>query len=450
MISNHRRISTSSQISDASMHLADVEAKAQESEDPDMLAWHAFYNAIVNSKSTPSSVCPSLAQAVCSKRVSEEDDAKLLFHSFVFMADHFARFHADPRICSIAPTLERPRVIAAGHAASANPNLQTVDRLWNLLRTPQLSNPFALNSAARRMLAGYSGEVDASSNQVIDSNIAFESDMGLKFVSSHLVGVNSGSIPDPFVNYLNREKLDVRPDDGSVHGELETCLTTLDQLLDCPSLPVAAILSTVAHALAISVPLQLSIFTVRILLRLAQLRIRTHSLVEATLILDDIEGPVFSNCTHFDAGRFFEIKADCLIAISEKVHLYSVEGQIDLLCDALKAIQTAIVAYDRSHAIDGLLNCTLTAAVVSQKLKVESLCTFYAVKYQQITAADSDTGRFFPTDTDSVLETGQPKLPSELTHSPKAVKKDMMSPLSPAGRGRGLQTLITWRSNSSN
>jgi hypothetical protein len=130
----------------------------------------------------------------------------------------------------------------------------------------------------------------------------------------------------------------------------------------------------------------------------------------------------------------------------------SPDDQIDLVVDAMKCIQFAVSAYDKGGYVAHLSRAVALAAALANKLKVPGLCNFYSVKYSQIAVSNEGYTRFFPAEEGSmvVTATGQPKLPSDLTNSPKpARRKDrLVSPMSPVGRGRGLQTLISWNSGN--
>lgn len=438
------------QIDQARMHLVDVSAKAQESEDTDSLGWHAYYQALTQLETCPEMVRDSIASAVGTKKASEEEDAKLIFHSFSILSDHFARNHGDPRICGDTGWLLNTRTVTGPTSATVHPHHQTSDRVGSLARSGSVNNPLVLNSIAARMTALHPRSDAKSYHSLLDASCAYHAELGRKFIESKTAELPETMLPVNFTRYLKR--LEVEPGTlPSIGREIDALVSAADEYLECTPVAVAATLSVITKGLAMSVPLNLRVSTSRLLIRLANLKFKTGSATECLLILDDIEGPIMSNSGFKDIGIFCSVKAECLLYMASSP-VASLDDQIDLMVDAMKCLQLAISAYDKGSFVAYLPRALAMAAAVANKLKVPGICNFYSVKYSQIAVANEGYMSFFPSEDGSmaITATGQPKLPSELTNSPKpARRKDrMVSPMSPVGRGRGLQTLISWNSGN--
>ena len=443
-------LSFNSQIDEARMHLVDVSAKAQESEDTDSLGWHAYYQALTQLETCPEKVKDSIASAVGTKKASEEEDAKLIFHSFSILSDHFARNHGDSRICGDPGWLLSTRTVAGPTQAAVHAHHQASDRVWSLARSGSVNNPLVLNSIAARMTALHPRSDAESFHSLLDASFAYHAELGRKFIESKTADLPEASLPVNFSRYLTR--IEVEPGAlPSIGREIDTLVSAADEYLACTPVAVAATLSVITKGLAMSVPLNLRVSTSRLLIRLAKLKLTTGSATECLLILDDIEGPILSNSGYLDIGIFSSVKAECLLSMASSP-VTSPDDQIDLVVDAMKCIQLAVSAYDKGGFVAHLSRAVALAAALANKLKVPGLCNFYSVKYSQIAVSNEGYTRFFPVEEGSmvVTATGQPKLPSDLTNSPKpARRKDrLVSPMSPVGRGRGLQTLISWNSGN--
>ena len=309
------------------------------------------------------------------------------------------------------------------------------DRLWNLVRTNQLANPFVLSQVARRQLGVYvlPNRRDSVS-LIVDANTAIAHDLGLQFTQSLLSAVSEkAAIPDRICKYLERTDSRETKLDASLPCAQSKCsayIGKLDSLLKQPKLATAGILETVIRGLSLAVELGLRIQVVRILIRLAQVHVRRGNVVDAILILDDIEGIVLSNCQHFDLGLFHQCKAECLLTAAE-----GAPDPTDLFHDSLRSLQLAITSFDICQSLEQLMSCVVLAAILADQIGLTGLASFYAVKRLQMLARP--TGSFF-----SEVESSQPKLPG----SPARTRQQ--NPLSPLGQGRGIQTLISWSNDN--
>ena len=431
------------------MHLLDAAAKLQENEAQDYSAWHFFYSAILKScTSVPSSI-RLLFDAVSTRRIHEEDDAKVIYHSFMFLSDIFSRHHSDPRFCQVAASFSKARQCTLSHLGSVAGPHQVFDRLWSLGKSPQIDNPFCLNNVAKRVLSVYPHGEGDTQIEINRASASIQSELGLKFCDSIVSCMDSSHIPETIQSFVSR--VQQRFSTSCVKQDLEDLIMKLDEILDkTDSGAQSAFLEIAAKALAISVPLKLSISTDRLLIRLAKFKQRQSNIAEALILLDEIEGVVCSNCSYSDVGRFHSTRAECLLSLHSRIPEYS-DDSITVLCDALKCLQHAIAAFDRAFSTEKLLQSVLTAAVISNQLEQNGMCNFYSVKYYQISAGTTSSSfktRFFPAEG---KELGQPQIPLELAQSPRQGKNERpASPLSPFGKGRGLQTLISWKISSGN
>lgn len=408
-----------------------------------MTAWQSYYNAVIESYTSPERVPHEVAASVSTKRLDEEDDAKLLFHSFSFMSDHFSKHHADERKCALPAAIQRPRQIPSG--TSGPGHLNPCDRLWAQTRYSDLNNAFGLNNSAKLMEASYHS-APSSLITSLDANSAICQELGLQYLK--VVCDLDSEVPSSLSQVLNRHgsKFPEHSNAKTANECINDLLERVDGLLDCPTIPIAAIMESIARGLAISLPLTLKVSTARLLVRLSRLRVHQGALADAVLLLDDIEGVVIANCAFYDIGVFFAVRAEALVSLAASAG----DDEAAVLCDALKAVQLSVSAFDKGFATKQLKEAVTLAACICSKLELTGMCNFYSVKFQQINADSGMQERFFPLETgdlESVFNLGQPKIPSEVTNSPKA-KDASVAPMSPAGRGRGLQTLIRWTANN--
>ena len=383
--------------------------------------------------------------AVVRRRSTEELDSTLISHALLFLSDHAGRYHSDERFLGSLDLLTKQRSCPQSASHSNSSHHQPSDRVWSLCRSSDITNPLVLCGVAERQ---NSIQVSCGNkSRVVRSNVAYEMELGFDFFNHCVKVIDENDYPETFRIYQQRKTLETVGLQPSAMKQLEIIMTDIDSLIRLHELPFSACMSKITRGLSIAVPLHLRISTSRLLIRLAKVKQLTHSLAEAILILDDIESTVVPNSPFQDLGLFFLTRAETLLKLSNGFP----EDEIDLMADSLRNLQLAISAFDKAQIrTEELLKCVALAAACSNKLDLSSHCNFYAVKYHQISAAyqSGRATRFFPDeDATSVFSTGQPKLPSELILSPKSSK--FVSPLSPVGTGRGLQTLVSWNSRSS-
>ena len=432
----------------AQIYLLDASARLLDIEDANYSSWRSFYSAVASPSSQLLSCIRLIAESIKFRKSCEEADARLIFHSFMYLSDLFSRNHSDPRICVIPPEIFKTRqscIVTPGLGSGPHPS---VDRLWGLTKSCRLDHPFSLNSVSKKVLSVYPHREGLLAVQINDASIATQCELGIKFVECVLSSVEPNEIPKSIKAYCSR--MHVRFASECINLQLEAIISEMDMHLSESSSQAASLfLASVAKALAISVPLKLDISTSRVLIRLAQYKRENQFVAEALAMLDEIDGIVCSNCSYLDLGIFHLTRAECLLSIHSTVS-ENCDEFTGLLCDAMRSLQSAIASFDRGYCTDKLLHCVITAAVVANKLQQNGMCNFYSVKYHQINAAKNMSSlgtRFFPAD--ECDKSGQPKLPSELTQSPRPGRKEN-GPLSPIGRARGLQTLISWKINSGN
>ena len=68
------------------MHLIDVSSRAQEFDDPNLMAWHQFYEAVINAVRSPRECVVLLSSALSVRRFQEEDESKMAFHAFLLLS----------------------------------------------------------------------------------------------------------------------------------------------------------------------------------------------------------------------------------------------------------------------------------------------------------------------------------------------------------------------------
>ena len=430
------------------IYLLDASARLFDFEDANYSSWRSFYSAVATSSSQLLSCIRLITESIKFRKSCEEADARLIFHSFMYLSDLFSRNHSDPRICAIPTEILKTRqtcIVTSGLGSGPHPS---VDRLWGLTKSCRLDHPFSLNSVSKKILSVYPHREGLQAVHINDASISIQGELGMKFVECVLSSAEPNEIPESIKAYCSR--MPVRFASECLNLQLEAIISELDIYLSESSSQASSLfLANVAKGLAISVPLKLGISTSRVLIRLAQFKQENNFVAEALAMLDEIDGIVGSNCSYLDLGIFQLTRAECLLMIHSTVS-ENCDEFIGLLCDAMRSLQLAIASFDRGYCTDKLLHCVITAAVVANKLQQSGMCNFYSVKYHQINAAKNMSSlgtRFFPAD--ECDKSGQPKLPSELTQSPRPGKKEI-GPLSPIGRGRGLQTLISWKINSGN
>ena len=418
------------------MHNADVASCIQDGEDLDIASWQSFYASVLASADGGSDVARSIGRILSSRRSSEDEDAKLLFHTFAFLSDYLSKSGDSTAVQEINEHLRKPRQ-PVNPQAVVLPHNATVDRVWNLLKVPEIGNPFNLTQAATKMAALNYME-NRSLTAVLKANACIMTELGLSITKATLSSTST-DIPKCILEYLHRDGVSFPSESKScIKAQMETLLLEVDDLLESSHFAATAILSKLARGLSISASRELRITNARLLIRLGRAHERMERTAEGILILDDIVGCIVSNCSHADIGLFHLVRAELLISLSNK----ATEESSDILCDALESLQFSIAAFDRSKRRSQLLFAVCLAAKVADGLQLESMRNYYAVKFLQIKAADEGMSeQFFPCNEG----TGQPKIPSELMQSPKGDKKiDLGSPMSPVGSGRGLQTLIKW------
>ena len=424
------------------MHLVDLANVVRESDDQGLSGWYQFYTAAITSqKSESAKYKKAVENILIVRRTIEEDDATLLAHTFALQSDMFTKHHGDPYFCDVPSALQNQRqpptvVQLPGHS-------QQPDRISNLLRNPEYGNPFCMTDAARKM-ASIRPE-DGSLHSQLEASTAITHELGLGYI---IGGFGSSYEMADFVQrYINKERSHFPIESSeTVNARIDELVGEVDGILKSARCAPSAILFLISSGLAISVPLKLKISTARLLVRLARAHQRMDRIPEAMVLLDELDGIILSNGSHVDSGMLYLSRAETLLSLTSKV-AESEDDHHNLICDALKNTQLAIAAFDRGHEKEYLLDCVGLAAALCTRLDIPGMCNFYAVKYLQIKASDMSE-RFFPVDGDAL---GQPKIPSEITHSPKAKKDPLLAaPGSPVGSARGLQTLIRWTTSHSN
>lgn len=414
----------------------------REIDDQGLSGWCQYYTAAINSQKKDAVQYKKAVESILAlRRSSEEEDASLLAYTFAMQSDMFTNHHRDQHFCDVPGPLQTQKIpLVAAHLPSHS---QQPDRIGNLLRNPEFGNPFCMTDAARKM-ASIRSE-DCSVHAQLEASTAIAHELGLGFVLGGFS--NLPEIPDFVQRYMNKERSHFPMESSeTVNARIERMLEGIDGFFLSSKQAPSALLFQISSALAMSVPLGLKISTARLLSRLARVYQQTDRIPEALILLDDLDGIILSSGSHLDAGLLHLTRAEILMSLSTKLDECE-DDHNNLVCDALKSVQMAIAAFDRGHEKEYLANSVGLAAALSHKLDVPGMCNFYAVKYLQIEASDMSE-RFFPVDGDAL---GQPKIPSEVTHSPKT-KKDALqtAPGSPVGSARGLQTLIRWTTSHSN
>ena len=401
-----------------------------------MSGWCHYYEAVLAAQSSDfSSFNKSISSLFASRRVSDDEDAKLIYHAFMLLSDVYSKAHGDANLCEVPPAVFKVR---QSQVSIPVPGQQPhSDRLWNVIKSGEKMNAFHMSDNARKIRSVYMPP-EQGVHSLVEMNAAILNELGLGFVSE--VVNKSHTVPHSVEDYLNRRANTFPTENvGIVNAEIERIINDVDAYLNCNPLPLSGVLSELARGFAISIPLGLRISTARLVVRLARTNLMTKRVGESLLHLDDVQATILSNCSYYDMGLFHYVRAEALIALLAELP-DSCEDYGGILCDALKCMQHSIAALDRADSKDLLLEAVGIAAALCHKLDIGGMKNFYAVKYIQISASDM-CECFFPAEDGQAL--GQPKIPSEITHSPKPKKKEE-SPMSPVGSGRGLQTLIRW------
>lgn len=401
-----------------------------------MSGWCHYYEAVLAAQSSDfSTFNKAISSLFGNRRVSDDEDAKLIYHAFMLLSDVYSKGHGDANLCEVPPAVFKVRqsqvsVPVPGHQPHS-------DRLWNVIKSGELLNAFHMSDNARKIRSVHMPP-EQGVHSLMEMNAASLGELGLGFVSD-LVH-NSNTVPHSVEDYMNRASNSFpRENEGIVNAEIERIIHGVDVYLNCSPFPLAGVLSQLARGFAIAIPVGLRISTARLLVRLARTHLMTKRVAECLLHLDDIQATLLANCTYYDMGLFHFVRGEALVALLEDLP-DSCEDYCDILCDALKCMQQSIAALDRANRKDLLLEAVGIAAALCHKLDIGGMKNFYAVKYLQISCSDMSE-RFFPAEEGQAL--GQPKIPSAITHSPKPKKKEE-APMSPIGSGRGLQTLIRW------
>jgi hypothetical protein len=402
----------------------------------DVSGWQAFYSAVLTAGEDEGEVRRAIGRIFSSRRSSDEEDAGLLFHTFAFLSENIAKKGNVGAVQEITDYLRRPRQ-PINPQAVVLPHNAPVDRVWNLLKVPDISDSLSLIHAAMKMTALYHTEKGALLG-ILRTSAVVMVDLGLEMAKATL-GASSSELPLSLSNYLERGEISFPPDCGDCsQASIEKIVAEVDELFYSGRFPAAAILSRIQTGLSISKAADLRICSARLLVRLARAHQHAGRLGEGLLILDDVESVIRANCSFSDVGNFYLARAELLLALAAKF----TDDSVDIRCDALKSLQNSVAAFDRSGKRKSLLAAVALAANMSDKLGLESLRNFYSVKFLQIKAADEEMSeRFFPCQ-DGI---GQPRILLEIAKSPRSQKSvDLGSPTSPVGSGRGLQTLIKW------
>ena len=428
------------QFEDARIYNMDLCSMIQGDDNAEWIGWHAYYDCIISAITKDGDASRSVSKILSGRGPSKVGDATLLFFTFAFLSEHFTKCPDERILQVVLEHLRKPRPPPNASVAS-NHNPQS-DQIWNLLRVPEITNAFNLSQAARKMTCLYPNHKDALIRNLAVST-AVVGELGQDMVRAFLGSAEADT--DLFSNYVNRYEVSYPSDSKECfNAKIDEILIYIDSLTSCHPFPTGAVISELSLGFAIAIPMDLRISTARLLIRVARANQRMDRLAEGFLILDDMEGTIITNCSHYDVGMFHLARTELLIKLSES---FDESGQ--LLIDALKSIQLSVAALDKSMMKNRLLQVVGIAVALCDRLDISGMRNFYSVKFLQIKASDEGMSeRFFPSDDDSSL--GQPKIPSDITLSPKSpqLKKPLLDepPLSPIGTGRGLQTLIKWTS----
>ena len=375
------------------MHLIDVSNKAQETEDIDLLAWNQFYKAILGFKESSADSYALLDFVMSVRRGNEADEAKMIFHAFLFLA--------GMNTCPIGVSLDRFFLHSRHFPVSiVHQGIPPVDRVWNMVRaSSELSNPFVLNQISCRQLEFFSSDeklAQLNTNRICEANIALSLDLSVYFASAIFPSSVVSDFPD-LSAHLNKS-LERPIKDESFEG--------LDTLFD--PLRMGAIFREISSLLIVS---NGRIHKARVLLRLARLFNSLNRETQALFLLEDIETTILANCQLFDVGLFHLCKAHCLLGL----------GKVNI--DTLKCVQNAITALGKTVNKIVFIECIVLAALISRQLGLDTV-QFYSDMYTAVMSGAEHMG-------------AQPELPV-------TVITQEVFPLSPLGQGRGVQTLIAW------
>ncbi len=373
-----------------------------------------------------------LSRIITCKRSSDDVDAQVLYRTFIFLSSYLCKTGDETSSDRLNKCFQKPR--ASPSVVASVQTQPVVDRVWNLLKAPELDNAFSLAHAARKLLSISTFE-DESAGSLVDANAHVMTENGV-FLTRAAIYDATSPVPDGISRHIDRKELKY-PDDNKtcLKAEVDRLIAVIDKLFRAEPFPAAAIFQSMAEALSVSVPMDLRLSTARVLVRVARAYCRSGRIPEGLLLLDDVEGPIGVNCSYVDVGMLHQARAELLIALAG-----TNDERFEIICDALKSTQKAIQAFDQAASKEGLLWAVAVAAALSDKLGSVGMRNFYSVKFLQVKQWDENmTERFFGG------ENGQPTIPRELSNSPKAKKPPVTTaPMSPPGSSRGIQTLIKW------
>jgi hypothetical protein len=424
---------------EASLHLVDLLSRSQETDDQELKSWYAFYNNCICAKSDQNARVEDFLLPLSVRQPSEEVDACLIVHSCLVMATLLSHEPKGAKSWPFAKNRTSNHSNAPVLIGNLHPNY---DRVWHLVKSQSSTSPLVLNSLARRLLnilpGGYNDRIDFGYRQCLEAV-----DVGKIYRS-----LCSGNSRD--LEYRGSDHVSTIGNGPKVN-DLDSTLALCDELIrsmtsTSQTVP-SALLCKMATGLSLAVRKDLPTSRDRFLIRLSQIRLKQNRIAEAIVLLDDIEPDVVVNCNLTDCGLLFQTRAECLLKLASD----EAQEEHSILIEAFKDIQFAIAAYDRVACIPNLLRSTMIAACIANRISSTGLTNFYSVKFAAICSQmDGVSQRHFPCDQDDdklipgsfMINTGQPKVPSEITLSPRG-KTCLLPPTSP--KGRGMQTLISWR-----
>ncbi len=444
------------------MHLVDVLSRAQEDDDKHLAAWNSFYQGVISMHSSPDNVEEHLSSAIHSKRSSDAEDAKLVFHTLCLLASHYSEKHS---ISDEQKTNWSFHSLRSGVSSAPVPLLAggapVIDRIWNLVKSRSKGlNAFTVSKLAKRVSNVY-GKLDEQGSicQNLEFNASAVLEIGRRY-ATHSWCETPAIVDNCHTKYMNRgEECFPYLNSASIQAQVNALIVKIDEVLSQPITieSLASALFEIVSGLELSVKGDLRISTSRLLIRLTDCFLQQDVLTRTFLLLDDIECAVTSNCSFYDQGMFFHVRSKSLLRLSEFSDENDAEQLVNILVDAYKAAQLAVSAFDKclSH-VDNLVISVQLIIGLCEQLNVEGISNFYTVKLNQILdddhTMDLRTKLVFPPDSScdfmpDVFQTGQPKLPAQITLSPRGFRRQSVELagqiLSPQG-GRGMQTLLSW------
>jgi hypothetical protein len=410
------------------MHLADALSKAHEDDDRDVAAWHSFYQAVIHCQSDPGTVIKSISSALRDRSGDDMSDAKIVFHALSVLAYHLSIYKA----VECLPPFDCPRSGRLNHHGHLHAGAPVnVDRVWTLVKSrSDEANSFSISKLITRVSNFYGlSNSPGSIARALHLNAAALSEVGRRYISEY-------AKIDPLEAVVDYRSNPVIA--SSSTSSLPHKLPLLLARVDLESSPDAVI-----EGLILCVQSGLNVSASRFLIRLANLLLAEGRVAQTFLLLDDIRSVVLSDCSYSDQGCYFETQFKALLSITSADE----DETIRLLVDAFKAAQLSISAYDKARERKLLIQSIEHMIGIVDNLNVPGIMNFYSVKLVNILRVEDEGILHFP-DQDSntdIFGTGQPKLPSDITLSPKGKRCiELPGPRSPQG-GRGIQTLLSWR-----